>query len=120
MAGAWNIDVDAAAATIKATAAQVESVGPALAGMAAALELAASSIPGEAPVVLTALNDVLTLGITTGTNDAVHRSGTIITSTVQAVSFYAQGDLAMAAHAQQSAAAAEAPAAGTARGPVPQ
>jgi hypothetical protein len=106
MAGSWNIDVAATAATIKATAAQVESVQPALVGMGRSLEQAAAAIPGEAAVVLAALNDVLNLGIGPAANEVVGRSGTIITSTVQAVNFYQQGDLAMASSAQRSAGVA--------------
>lgn len=103
MAGTWNIDVAGAAATIKATAVQVESVQPSLEGMGSALEQAAAAIPGEAAVVISALEDVLVLSLAPAAQEVVGRSGTIITSTVQALSYYQQGDLTMAAAAQRSA-----------------
>jgi hypothetical protein len=107
MAGSWNIDVPGAAATIQATAAQVESVQPSLEGMGSALQQAAAAIPGEAAVVISALEDVLSLSLAPAAQEVVGRSGTIITSTVQALNFYQQGDLDMAAAAQRSAAAAD-------------
>jgi hypothetical protein len=107
MSGSWNIDVDASVATIRATAAQAESVDPAVAGMEQALLLAASAIPGG--VVVSALQDVVTDSLGPNAREAVARTGTIVTSTVQAVSFYVQGDLEMAAGAQRSAARAGVP-----------
>lgn len=120
MSGSWNIDVASSVATIRATAAQAEAVEPAVAGMEKALMLAASSIPGG--VVVAALNDVVTNSLGPDANEALARTGTILTSTVQAVNFYVQGDLEMAAAAQHSAAQAAVPAAlpGAGHRPVPQ
>ncbi|MDI3241321.1 DUF6507 family protein [Arthrobacter sp. AL08] len=93
---------------------------PAVSGMEQAVALAASSIPGG--VVVAALNDVVTNTLGPNTREALARTGTIVSSTVQAVSFYAQGDLDMAAGAQRSAAMAgsdtEMP--GTRHRPLPQ
>jgi hypothetical protein len=120
MSGSWNIDVASSIATIKATATQAQSVEPAVAGMEQALLLAASSIPGG--VVVAALNDVVTNRLGPNAREAVARTGTIVSSTVQAVSFYVQGDLEMAAGAQRSAARAGVPSSlpGAGRQPVPQ
>jgi hypothetical protein len=107
MSGGWSIDVASSVATIRATAAQAESVEAAVAGMEQALLLAAASIPGG--VVVSALNDVVTNSLGPNARDALARTGTIVSSTVQAVSFYAQGDLQMAAGAQRSAARAGVP-----------
>lgn len=109
MSGSWNIDVASSVATIRATAAQAEGVQPAVAGMEQALMLAAASIPGG--VVVAALNDVVTNSLGPNANEALTRTGTILSSTVQAVNFYVQGDLEMAASAQQGAAQAGTPAA---------
>lgn len=120
MTGSWNIDVASSVATIRATAAQAEAVEPAVAGMERAVMLAASSIPGG--VVVAALNDVVTNSLGPNTSETLTRTGTIVSSTVQAVSFYVQGDLDMAASAQQSAAQTN-PGAGTPgtdRRPLPQ
>ena len=100
---AWNIDVAASSSTIKATAAQVEGVQPSLEGMGKALEQAAAALPGDAAVVLAALNDVVVLGLTPSATQVVGRSENVITSTAQALNFYQQGDLTMAAAAQRSA-----------------
>ncbi|MET4097271.1 DUF6507 family protein [Arthrobacter sp. UYCu712] len=120
MSGSWNIDVASSVATIRATAAQAEGVQPAVTGMEQALMLAASSIPGG--VVVAALSDVVTNSLGPGANEALTRTGTILSSTVQAINFYVQGDLEMAASAQQSAAQAGTPAAlpGAGHRPVPQ
>lgn len=120
MSGSWNIDVASSIATIRATATQAESVEPAVVGMEQALMLAASAIPGG--VVVAALNDVVTNSLGPNAREAVARTGTIVTSTVQAVSFYVQGDLEMAAGAQRSAARAEVPTSlpGAGNRPVPQ
>ncbi|MFJ5955361.1 DUF6507 family protein [Paenarthrobacter sp. NPDC092416] len=100
---AWNIDTAGAASTIRATASQVESVQPSLEGMGKALEQAAAAIPGDAAVVLAALNDVVVLGLTPAANEVASRSENVITSTAQALNFYQQGDLTMATAAQRSA-----------------
>lgn len=120
MSGSWNIDLGMSVATVKATAAQVEGVAPSITGIDEALTLAAASIPGG--VVVTALNDVAVNSLGPNANAAVEKTGTIITSTVQALGSYANGDLAMAASAQASAARAEIPTMlpNRARGPVPQ
>ncbi|MDQ0633938.1 hypothetical protein QFZ40_001847 [Arthrobacter pascens] len=107
MSGSWNIDVSSTVSTIRATAAQAESVEPAVAGMEQALLLAASSIPGG--VVVAALNDVVTNRLGPNAREAVARTGSIVTSTVQALSFYVHGDLEMASSAQRSAARAGEP-----------
>lgn len=104
MAGVWNIDVPASAATIKSAAAQIAAVEPALTGIETSLNEAAAAIPGEAAGVLAALNDVLTMGIAPATGEVLERSGAIFASTAQALSFYQQGDITMAAAAQRSAA----------------
>ena len=117
MSGSWSIDVPSSVATIRATAAQAESVEPAVAGMEQALMLAASSIPGG--VVVSALNDVVTNSLGPNAGEAVARTGMIVSSTVQAVSFYVQGDLEMAAGAQRSAARAGVPASLPGAGPRP-
>jgi hypothetical protein len=120
MSGSWNIDVASSVATIKATAAQAESVAPAVAGMEQAVMLAASSIPGG--VVVAALNDVVSNSLAPNASEALTRTGTIVSSTVQAVSFYVQGDLEMAASAQQSAAQSSSPSPlpGAGHRPLPQ
>jgi hypothetical protein len=99
----WNIDVGAASSTIKATAAQVEGAQPCLEGMGKALEQAAAAIPGDAAVVLAALNDVVVLGLSPAAHEVASRSQNVIVSTAQALNFYQQGDLSMAAAAQRSA-----------------
>ncbi|MFW0775214.1 DUF6507 family protein [Paenarthrobacter nitroguajacolicus] len=99
----WNIDVAAASSTIKATAAQIEGVQPSLEGMGKALQEAAAALPGDAAVVLAALNDVVVLGLTPPATEVVSRSENVITSTAQALNFYQQGDLTMATAAQRSA-----------------
>jgi hypothetical protein len=104
MAGVWDIDVPASAGTIKSTAAQVAAVEPALTGIETSLNEAAAAIPSEAAGVLAALNDVLTMGIAPATREVLERSGTIFTSTAQALSFYQQGDLTMAAASQRNTA----------------
>ncbi|WP_458778765.1 DUF6507 family protein [Arthrobacter sp. D3-16] len=100
----WNIDVAASAATIRATAAQVAGAEPALVGLETALNEAAAAIPGQAAGVIAALSDVLTMGIAPSTREVLERSGTIFASTAQALSFYQQGDLTMAAVSQRNAA----------------
>ncbi|MFE4543018.1 DUF6507 family protein [Arthrobacter sp. NPDC056727] len=104
MVGVWNIDVPASAATIKSAATQLAAVEPELTGIETSLNEAAAAIPGEAAGVLAALSDVLTAGIAPATREVLERSGTIFTSTAQALSFYEQGDLTMAAASQRSAA----------------
>lgn len=103
----WNIDVAAATSTIKATAAQVEGVQPCLEGMGKALEQAAAALPGDAGVVLAALNDVVVLGLTPAATAVVSRSENVITATAHALNFYQQGDLTMATAAQRSAGQAD-------------
>ena len=100
---AWNIDVAASSSTIKATAAQVEGVQPSLEGMGKALEQAAAALPGDAGVVLAALNDEVALKLAPAATEVVSRSENVITSTAQALNFYQQGDLTMATAAQRSA-----------------
>jgi|GEM_PF-5971934 len=99
----WSIDVAGASSTIKATAAQVEGVQPCLQGMGKALEQAAAALPGDASVVLAALNDVVVLSLAPAATAVASRSEKVITSTAQALSFYQQGDLTMATAAQHSA-----------------
>lgn len=120
MSGSWNIDVASSVATIKATAAQAEGVAPAISGMEQAVTLAASSIPGG--VVVAALNDVVTNSLAPNASEALTRTGTIVSSTVQAVSFYVQGDLQMAATAQQGIAetGTPSPLPGAGHRPLPQ
>ena len=103
----WNIDTAGAASTLKAAASHVEASQPSLEGMGKALEQAAASIPGDAAVVLNALNDVVVLGLTPSAGEVAGRSETILTSTAKALAFYQQGDLAMATAAQRNAALAE-------------
>ncbi len=79
----------------QATAAQVEGVQPSLEGMGKALEQAAAALPGDAGVVLAALNDVVALKLAPAATEVVSRSENVITSTAQALNFYQQGDLTM-------------------------
>lgn len=96
-----------AASTLKAAASRIEATQPPLNGMGKALEQAAAAIPGDAAVVLNALNDVVVLGLTPSAGEVATRSETIITSTAKALSFYQQGDLTMAAAAQRAAGQTE-------------
>lgn len=104
MSGSWSIDVASSVSTIRATVAEAEGVEPAVAGMEQALLLAVSSIPGG--VVVSALNEVVINSLGPNAKEAVARTGAIVSSTVQAVNFYVQGDLEMASTAQRSAAQA--------------
>lgn len=95
--------MEGATSTLTATAAQIEATQPSAAGMGSAFEQAGFAIPADAAVVLTALGDVVELSLVPGATEVSSRAGNVITSTAQALAFYQQGDLTMAAAAQRAA-----------------
>ncbi|MFE4196439.1 DUF6507 family protein [Paenarthrobacter sp. NPDC056912] len=116
----WDIDVAGATSTLTGTAAQVEATRPSVAGMGTAFEEAEAAIPRDAPVVLAALDDVVTLRLAPAATEVASRAENVITATAQALAFYQQGDLVMATAAQRAAglvdhAAVAAPVGGSAR-----
>ncbi|MFF2843389.1 DUF6507 family protein [Paenarthrobacter sp. NPDC057981] len=106
----WNIDVAAARAVISTTAASVAGLDAPLAKMQTAVEGIAGAVPSAQ--VQEALGALVETGMVPATKAVMERSTAVLTGTSEAISHYANGDLAMASTAAASAATVHGPRSG--------
>lgn len=107
MAGSWNIDVAQSSAIIKSTGRDIAELRLEVKSLGSALEAAAAAIPGG-PVVA-ALRDLSRERLGPDIEAIATRSEDAISSTVNALIAYQEGDVQMDRNAQAQAGAVDAP-----------
>ncbi|PRB32710.1 hypothetical protein CQ020_22690 [Arthrobacter sp. MYb23] len=97
----WSIDVGTARAVISSTASSVSALEEPLARLQGAVEGIAAAVPSAQ--IQEALGALIENGVVPATTDVLERSTAVLAGTSEAVSHYANGDLAMASTAASSA-----------------